>query len=107
MPTFIDRHPFQVMPTGVRHQLLLEVRHQLRDARGLRPLGQWIEDETIYCVVEAPNDHAVCEHHAERGLPCDDLHAITDLEGQYPLSERDQAVVRAAIERLWHSRGAR
>jgi hypothetical protein len=81
----------------------LEVRQQIQDARGVRPTAHWLEDGVIYCILDAPDADAACQHHAERGISCDDLHAIEDLKGRAPTSDKDRARVRNAIRRLWHS----
>ena len=80
MPTFIDRHRFAAVPSAVRHQLHLEAARGQVDEHGARPLGHWITNGVLYCVVRAPSREAFCRHHAERGLPCDDVHRIADLD---------------------------
>jgi hypothetical protein len=60
------------------------------DEHGAQPLGHWLTDGVIYCVLRAPSREAVCRHHAERGLPCDDVHRIAGLGG-----------VAHAIAELW------
>ena len=80
MPTFIDRHPFAAVPRPVRRQMFLEAARGLVDEHGARPLGHWITNGVIYCVVRAPSQEVFCRHHAERGLPCDDVHRIADLD---------------------------
>ena len=80
MPIFIDRHRSAAVPSAVRHQLHLEAARGLVDAHGIQALGHWITNGVIYCVVRAPSREAFCRHHAERGLPCDDVHRIADLD---------------------------
>jgi hypothetical protein len=92
MPTFIDRHPFAAIPSVVRHQMHLEAVRGLVDEHGARPLRHWVTNGVIYCVLRAPSREAFCRHHAERGLPCDDVHQIAGA---------DMDLVRAAIAELW------
>ena len=92
MPTYIDRHPFAAVPRAVRQQLYLEAMRGLVDEHGAQPLGQWFTDGAIYCVLRAPSLEALCQHHAERGLPCDDVH---------PIAGADMDLVRAVIAELW------
>ena len=103
MPTFIDRHALTAVPSAVRHQLRLEVLHGLVDASGAVPLGHWLEDGYLYCVVEVPAQDALRQHHAARGLSCDDVHPIGGLRGMHPLTEAEQVIVSAAIDELWHA----
>ena len=109
MPTFIDRHSLTAISSAVRRQMRLETRRHTLDQRGARAggqwVGQWAEDGVIYCILEAPDADAACQHHVNRGLPCDDLHAIEDLEGRAPTTDAGRATVRTAIARLWHSGG--
>jgi hypothetical protein len=101
--TFIDRHPALAISRPNRRRLHSEARQQLVDAHGVRPIGHWAEDGTIYCVLEAPDQAAVCQHHADRDLPCDQIHPIAGVDGSRPISVVDNAAVRAFIARTWHS----
>jgi hypothetical protein len=67
----------------------------------VRSVGQWIEDGVIYCIVVASAEEAVCQHHADRGLACDELHELTEFGGRAPADDEDQARVRAAIRHIW------
>jgi hypothetical protein len=101
---FLDRHAVTDISSAVRQQLHLEAVHNKRDRNGALPLGHWVEDGTIYCVLDAPDAHAVCLHHHDRGLNCDDLHALPEISGTRPLTGTDEAIVRAEIARIWHRR---
>ena len=105
MPTFVDRHQTSTIPSATRKRLYLEARQHALDPHGVRSVGQWIEDGVIYCIVIASAEEAVCQHHADRGLTCDELHELGELGGRAPADdEDDQARVRAAIRQLWQSR---
>jgi hypothetical protein len=95
MPTFIDRHPAAAVPRAVRHQMYLEAVDGLVDTHGVQPLGHWLTDGVIYCVLQAPGAEAVCQHHADHGLPCDDGHPIAGLRGSHPLSVQEMQLVDA------------
>ena len=101
MPTFIDRHPLASVPSATRHQLHLEAAYGLVDSHGVQPLGHWITDGVIYCVVRAPSREALCQHHAERGLSCEGVHLIAGLRGRPSLSGAEAKLVRAAIAERW------
>ena len=100
MPLFIDRHaPADAIPAPIRHQLQREARHSTVDAHGVRAIGHWVEDGTIYCLLEAPDGEAVRRHHAARALACVDLHAIT-----LPVAADQRDALRAVIAELWPRR---
>jgi hypothetical protein len=92
MPTYIDRHPLTAVPRAVRNQMHLEAVQGLIDKHGAQPLGHWVTDGVIYCVLRAPSEAAVCRHHADRGLPCDDLH---------PISPQEKRSMQAVAAQLW------
>jgi hypothetical protein len=101
MPTFLDRHPLAAVPRAVQHQLRREAAQGLVDPHGAQPLAHWLTDGVLYCVMQAPSQGAVCQHHAEHGLPCDDLHPIAGLRGSHPLSAAELQRVHALIAELW------
>jgi hypothetical protein len=103
MPTFVDRHPVTLVPSALRQRLYLEARQHVLDPHGVQPVGCWIEDGAIYCIVVASTDQAVCQHHADRGLACDELHELRQLDGRAPTDDEDLAKVRAVIRQLWWS----
>jgi hypothetical protein len=102
VPTFIDRHAMADVDRDMRHQVHLEALNGLRDRNGTLPLAHWIDDQAVYCILEAPDAQAVCDHHHRRGMGCSDLHPIAGLSGRRPLTGADVARVRAAIARIWH-----
>ena len=104
MPIFIDHHLVDEIDRAARQRIQTEAILGIRDPTGTLPLGHWAEDGTIYCVIDAPDKDAVCRHHHARGLSCDDLHELDELDGSLPLSGADRAAIVAAIARLWHSR---
>ena len=102
MLTFIDRHVLLEVPAEIRYQMHLEAVHGVVDESGAVPLGHWIEDSYMYCVLAGPDQDAVCQHHLRRGLPCDEIHPITGLRGVRPLTGTEEQRVRARINELWH-----
>jgi hypothetical protein len=105
VPTYIDCHPLAAIPRAVQRQMQREVLRGSVDERRAQPLAHWITDGVIYCVMHAPSKEAVRRHHAERGLPCDDLRPVTGLHGSHPLSAGEAQLVRAALD-LWPIAGA-
>ena len=105
MPTYIDCHPLAAIPSTVQRQMEHEARHGTIDEHGVQPLAHWVTDGVIYCVVQAPDQEAFCRHHADYGLPCDELHPITGLRGGHPLSADETQLVRTALADLWPPMG--
>jgi hypothetical protein len=100
---FIDRHLVVEIDPAIRNQMHVEALEGRRDPTGTLPLGHWVEDGTIYCVVDAPDAEAVCRHHQDRGIGCNELHPVDGLTGGFPLTGSDRALVVAEIKRLWHA----
>jgi len=103
MPTFIDRHRAETISHEQRRRLTEEARADHPDAGGARPIGHWLEDEWVYCVLEAPNIAAVCAHHHGHGLSCASVREMDELDGSRPISPADHERVRAAIGNYWHA----
>ena len=103
MPTFIDRHRAATVPHQVRRQLTQEARDGHLDVHGVRPIGHWLEDGWLYCVLEAPNLTALCQHHDAHGLACNTVRELDGLHGSRPIPTEDHERVRAAIETYWHT----
>jgi hypothetical protein len=100
---FIDRHRIGDMQPGVRYQLQLEAQHCVRDVSGALPVGHWVEDGTIYCVLDADDEDQCCQHHRARGLSCDDLRRLDGISLSRPLSGKDRLSIMAAIEQLFRA----
>ena len=94
MPIFIDRHQITQVPAAVRFQIQLEAQHGEVDPSGTRPLSHWIADQVIYCIMGAPSEEAVRQHHAARGIRVTEIYNL----------HQEQAwtdAIRAAIVALW------
>jgi Protein of unknown function (DUF4242) len=103
MPTFIDRHRAAAVSHEQRRRLTEEARAGQLDPGGARPIGHWLEDGWLYCVLEAPNIDAVSEHHHAHGLACASVREIDGLDGSRPISRADHERVRTAIGNYWHT----
>ena len=107
MPIFVDRHLTTEVDPVVRRRMLLEALHGVHDPSGALPVGHWVEDEVIYCLLDAPDVEAICRHHRDRGLSCDDVHLIAGLTASRPLSDATKEIVRTNIGQLWPGSAAR
>ena len=103
MPTFIDRHPITSISLAARHQMHLEAVRGVRDPSGTLPLGHWLADGAVFCVLEAPDAEAVCRHYTAPGVACDDVQLIERVTARRPLSDKDETILRAEIVRIWHT----
>ena len=103
MTIFIDRHPADALPLEVGQQLLQHSGERQVGPHGVRWVDHWREEGYLYCVLEAPNAYAVCQHHADRGVPCNDLHPVELRPGVPSVPAEDTRAVRAAIENIWHT----
>jgi hypothetical protein len=105
MPTYIDRHPLATIPSAIQHRMHREAMRGSVYEHGVQPLGYWVTDRVIYCVMRAPSQAAFCRHHTERGLPCDELRPVTGPRGSRPLGAKEAQIVRAVLNR-WPVDGA-
>ena len=103
MPTFIDRHALVAVPSALRSRMYVEANQEIMDSHGVRTVGHWVDRGLMYCILEAPDVDAVGQYHTDRGLPCDDVQALDDLDRRAPTSDNNEARLRAAITRLCHS----
>ena len=99
MPMYIDRHALATIPRAVQQQMHREAMRGSVDPHGVQPLGHWVTDRVIYCVLRAPGEEAARRYHAERGLPCDELRPVTGLRGSRPLGAKEAQIVRAVLNR--------
>lgn len=52
----------------------------LADQFGVRQIELYYNHEgQVYCLLEAPDEQAVREHHAALGVPCGDVHQVDGL----------------------------
>ena len=105
--TGVSAHRLVTVPRSVQQQMRRESEQGLVEPSGFVPLAHWVEDGVIYCLMQAPDYEAICVHHVRRGLACDDVHLIAALAESRAVSREDQAVVRAAIDSLWHGNESR
>jgi hypothetical protein len=66
---FLDVHP----TSGVNEDMLKKIQNELPDEFGVTTenIMYNIEDDKVFCLVEAPNKSAVEKHHAKYGIKCE------------------------------------
>jgi hypothetical protein len=99
VPIYIDRHPLAAIPSALQQQMHQEAMRSSVDQHGVQPLGHWVTDRVIYCVLRASSEEAVRRYHAERGLSCDELRPVTGLRDSPPLGPKEAQIVRAVLNR--------
>src|SRR5918911_3464262 len=99
MPTFIDPHPLATIPSAIQQRMHREAMRGSVDQHGAQPLGHWLTDRVMYCVLRAPSEEAVRRHHADRGLACDAPRPVAGLGGSRPLGAKEAQIVRAVLNR--------
>lgn len=69
MPRFLDTHKIGASTEGQ----LIELQKSPPDEFGVVHINMlyYYESNTIYCILEAPNEKAVQMHHAKLGYKCD------------------------------------
>jgi hypothetical protein len=81
MPRFMDFHPDLKLPEEAVAQLADDARHARSDQFGVRQIELYYNSVgQLYCLLEAPDEQAVRDHHAAFGVPCGDVHEIDSLE---------------------------
>jgi hypothetical protein len=81
--------------------MIRETEEQAVDPRGVRIVGHWLDDALVYCVLDAPDSDAVCQHHAARGVVCEDLHEIAASHDAWHVASHVEALVRQSIASFW------
>ena len=80
MPRFMDFHPDLKLPEEAIAQIAEDARQARSDQFGVRQLELYYNDGgRVYCLLEAPNEQAVRDHHAALGVPCGDVHQVDGL----------------------------
>jgi Protein of unknown function (DUF4242) len=80
MPRFMDFHPDLKLPDEAVAQLADDARHARPDQFGVRQIELYYNAAgQVYCLLEAPDEQAVRDHHAAFGVPCEDVHEVDSL----------------------------
>lgn len=99
MPIYLDAHFSSVLPLDLMREFLVHARRGTRDGHGVRALDLYCgEDGTVYYLAWAPDEDALRDYHAARGLDCVRLRQV-NLFGSNTddLSEDHKTLVRHMI----------
>jgi hypothetical protein len=80
MPTFMDFHDHLPLPPEAISQITEDTKEEKRDQFGVRQVELFYNaDGQVYCLLDAPDEEAVRQHHAALGIACGDVHHVTKL----------------------------
>lgn len=80
MPKFMDYHDDLNLPPAALAQIAEGARAGESDEFGVRQLELYHNaDGKVYCLLEAPDEEAVRQHHAALDVPCGEVHPVNSL----------------------------
>lgn len=80
MPTFMDFHDDLKLPPSAIEEIAQGAREHATDQFGVRQVELFHNPEgKIYCLLDAPDEEAVRQHHAALGVSCGDVHRVDSL----------------------------
>ncbi len=80
MALFMDFHEDLKLPAEAIAQIAEDTRNKRSDQFGVRQVELYHNpDGQVYCLLEAPDEAAVRQHHAALGVPCADVHQVDSL----------------------------
>jgi len=76
----MDFHSDLKLPEDAIAQIADDARNGRSDQFGVRQVELYHNAEgQVYCLLDAPDEQAVRDHHAALGVPCGDVHEIDSL----------------------------
>ena len=80
MPLFMDYHDNLKLPAEAVQQIAEGTRDGATDDFGVRQVELYHNaDGKVYCLLEAPDEQAVRDHHASLGVACGDVNQVNSL----------------------------
>jgi hypothetical protein len=80
MPTFMDFHPDLKLPPEDVAAIGEGAQAGVRDQFGVRQIELFHNAAgKVYCLLDAPDEDAVRQHHAALGVPCGDVDEVQQL----------------------------
>src|SRR5438270_110254 len=98
MPLFLDSHHGTELPVEVVRAFLRAARNGRKDDFGVTALDLYCGDDgRVFCVVSAPSEGAVRQHHAAEGVVCRRVRRVPSNGSRHDLSAQEKAIVRKMI----------
>jgi hypothetical protein len=98
MAIFFDFHSAGEVSVEAVRQCFADARRGGPDRSGCRPLDFYLAlPGSVYCVLEAPNEAAVRQFHADRAMPCSVVRPVDGTPRGWPVAEADQAVLELVV----------
>lgn len=80
MPRFMDYHDDLKLPAEAIAEIGRGAKAGESDQFGVRQIELFHNpDGKVYCLLEAPDEQAVRDHHAALDVPCGDVHRVDSL----------------------------
>jgi hypothetical protein len=80
MPQFMDFHPDLKLPVEAIEDISKGAHAGTSDQFGVQQVELYHNPEgKVWCLLDAPNEQAVRDHHAALGVPCGDVHEVTGI----------------------------
>ncbi|HEY2242252.1 MAG TPA: nickel-binding protein [Streptosporangiaceae bacterium] len=77
MPRFMDFHDDLKLPADAIEQITQESRDGTTDQFGVHQAELYHNaDGKVYCLLDAPDEEAVRQHHEALGISCGDVHRV-------------------------------
>ena len=77
MPQFLDFHSELKLPQDAIDDIASGAHAGTADQFGVRQVELYHNaDGKVYCLLDAPNEQAVRDHHAALGIDCGDVHEV-------------------------------
>lgn len=77
MPRFMDYHPDLKLPQAAIDQITADAAAERADRFGVRQVELFHNaDGRVYCLLDAPDEEAVRQHHASLGVDCGGVHPV-------------------------------
>ncbi len=80
MPKYMDVHADLKLPPEMVDRLRKETAEKKADQFGVTQLELYYnQDGMVYCLLDAPDQQAVRNHHQGAGVACGDIHLVESL----------------------------
>ena len=80
MPQFMDFHEDLKLPQDAIDDIARGAHEGRTDQFGVRQVELFHNaDGKVYCLLDAPDEQAVRDHHAALGVDCGDVHRVTGI----------------------------